>query len=814
MFARSLRLVALGGLLFAQFCNGSVYADQAGGADGQKFVAEIVLTNPSEFERRDENTSIPLSTLGLENDPAHNLSVSDGKALLPSQLIDDDGDGENDSLVLNAGFGPAQSRTLSIARTDSPTAAFDKRTQAEISIKQGGAWEERKYIGGTFRNVQAVTPPPAYTDHSEFIRYEGPGIESDLVGYRVYLDWRNGFDIFGKKTPRMVLQDVGQDGYDSYHEMADWGMDVLKVGDAAGMGGYGFWDGEKMHRVADVQQRSVRILDNGPVYSQLEILYQGWNVDSAQTDLSARLAMQAGSRLVRTRLQLTEALDNIAVGIVKHPGTTLLQGDLEISGHAWTYVGSWGRQSLNDDHLGMMLLFRRQDRSKQTEDEHNYISVLQPRNGKVEYYFGAIWEQEPAGITTEEAFRKLLEREAEKLTMPLRQQLKTAQTAAEIGDDFDAADAIELARRLGHSEMSRNGDSLAYGGYDTVSNRDAAWRYTTGLLAQALDDLSQAGAGDEYAEWARKTIDSYITEEGDIRTYKLKDFNIDKINSGKMLLRLYQRHGDEKYLKAANHLREQLAAHPRTSEGAFWHKERYPWQLWLDGVYMGMPFLAHHAVISGDDAGLEEAVNEFAISRRHLRDEDTGLYFHAWDEKKEQSWADPDTGLSRHFWSRGMGWYAMALVDVLDFIPPHRADLREPLIENIAELAEALLVYRSEQGWLQITDMPGAAGNYPEASGSSMFVYMLAKAVNKGYLGEEYRQVAADAFEDVARHFLNVETDGSISLENICAVAGLGFGRDGSYRYYMSEPVMRNDPKGTAPFIMAGIQVSRLSGAR
>jgi rhamnogalacturonyl hydrolase YesR len=524
--------------------------------------------------------------------------------------------------------------------------------------------------------------------------------------------------------------------------------------------------------------------------------------------------MQAGSRLVQTRLKLSDELDNIAVGIVKHPGTTLIQGDLEISGHAWTYVASWGKQSLNDDHLGMMLLFKRQDRAKQTEDEHNYVSVLQPRNGLVSYYFGAIWEREPAGIKTEADFRKLLEREAEKLTMPLRQQLKTAKTAAEIGDDFGAAGAFELARRLAHSEMSRNGESLAYGGFDTVSNRDAVWRYTTGLLAQALDDLAQAGGGEEYADWAKETIDSYITSEGDIRTYKLQDFNIDKINSGKMLLRLYERHGDEKYLKAANHLREQLAEHPRTSEGAFWHKEKYPWQLWLDGVYMGMPFLAHHSVISDDDEGLEEAINEFAISRRHLRDEETGLYFHAWDEKKQQGWADPDTGLSRYFWSRGMGWYAMALVDVLDFIPPERTDLRDPLIKNITELAEALLRFKGEQGWLQITDMAGAAGNYPEASGSSMFVYMLAKAVNKGYLGEEYRQVAADAFADIARQFINVEADGSVSLESICAVAGLGFGRDGSYRYYMSEPVMRNDPKGTAAFIMAGIQVSRLQGAR
>ena len=798
------------------FSSGQAFAAEDGAPrslPGEQ-VAEIVLSNPSGFERPDENVRVRLSKLGLDAGDVNHLVAMGDKDVLASQLIDYDGDGEIDSLVFNAGFSAAETRRVRIINFDTEPQAFARRTQAEISVKTGGTWEDRKYVGGKFKNVESLTPPPQYTDHSEYIRYEGPGIESDKVGYRVYLDWRNGFDIFGKKVPDLVLQNVGHDGYDAYHEMADWGMDVLKVGEAAGMGGYGFWDGQKLHRVADVQQRSVRILDNGPIFSQLEILYQGWSAGDRQTDLSARLSMQAGSRLVQSRLHLSEALDNIAVGIVRHPDTVFLEGDLEISGHAWTYVASWGRQSLADDHLGMMLLFKRQDRSKQAEDEHNYVSVLKPRDGKVEYYFGAVWEQEPGGIATEAEFRSLLEREAEKLTLPLRMQLRTAVTAAAVGNDVDAAAALEWSRRLADSEMARNGDDLSYGGFDHVSNRDAAWRYTTGLLAQALDDLYLAGQGDDYADWARKTIDSYITDDGQIRGYKVEEYNIDKINSGKMLLRLYERTGDEKYLAAAGRLRDQLADHPRTSEGAFWHKEKYPWQLWLDGVYMGMPFLAQYAVMTGDEEGLEEAVNEFLVSRKHLRDPETGLYYHAWDEKRQQDWADPQTGLSRHFWSRGLGWYAMALVDVLDFIPEDRPDLRDPLIEIVHELADTLLKYRTDQGWLQVTDMPGGPGNYPEASGSSMYVYMLTKAVNRGYLGSEYAADAVDAYTDLVRNFINVEADGKVSLENICAVAGLGFGRDGSYGYYMSEPVMANDPKGTGPFIMAGIQVSELLSDR
>jgi unsaturated rhamnogalacturonyl hydrolase len=231
---------------------------------------------------------------------------------------------------------------------------------------------------------------------------------------------------------------------------------------------------------------------------------------------------------------------------------------------------------------------------------------------------------------------------------------------------------------------------------------------------------------------------------------------------------------------------------------------------------MGMPFLAHYAMLFEDGAerehSLEEAVNEFVIARRHLRDDGTGLYYHAWDEKKVQDWADRETGLSPHFWSRGLGWYAMALVDVLDYIPEDKPELRKPLLDIIAELAPAVVAVQDDRSglWYQILDKPGERGNYLESSGSSMFVYMLAKAVNKGYLPESYKNAAVKGYEGIVRDFIEFHADGSVSLTHACSVAGLGFGRDGSYRYYMSEQIVDNDPKAVGPFIMAGIQVSEL----
>jgi rhamnogalacturonyl hydrolase YesR len=774
-------------------------------------VASLTLANPSRFERADEGVKISFSKLGINPESIGNLRVLEGGNELPSQLIDTDGDGEHDALMFLADFAPAETRFIEIVNSGTAGQEPPARTRAEISIKQGGHWEGQKYMGGTFVNVESLVTPPQYTDHSEFIRYEGPGIESELVGYRVYLDWRNGFDIFGKRIHDLVLQDVGQDGYDSYHEPADWGMDVLKVGEALGMGGYGFWDGQQVVRVSEVAERSVEVLHDGPVYSKLGINYQGWQIDDQVVDLGVQLSMAAGSRLVHVEIDVSESLPNIAAGIVKHPDTVLLQGDLEISGHAWTYVASWGRQSLSEDHLGMMLLYRQRMRDEQTEDEHNYVSVLTPANGRLEYYFGAIWEQEPGGISTEAEFVELLEMEAEKLTMPLRVQLETEHSVREKAAGIDSDTALGWSARVAESTYKRVGESLFFEGFDGAADRSARWSYTTGLLMQALDDVSLVTGEQKYSDLARRTMDSYLTEDGGIRTYNLDDYNIDNINSGKLLLRLYERHGDEKYRTAADLLRAQLRDHPRTSEGAFWHKQRYPFQLWLDGVYMGMPFLAHHAILSGEEAGLEEAIHEFTLVRKHLLDPAAGLYFHAWDEKKQQVWADPETGLSRYFWSRGMGWYAMALVDILDYVPQEREDLRDPIIATIREFADTLLSYQAaDGGWYQIVDMPDETGNYLESSGSSMFIYMLAKAVNQGYLDESYRDIAAKAYERLVRRFINVETDGTVNLTSVCQVAGLGYGRDGSYGYYMSEPVVSNDPKGVGPFIMAGLEISRM----
>ncbi len=333
----------------------------------------------------------------------------------------------------------------------------------------------------------------------------------------------------------------------------------------------------------------------------------------------------------------------------------------------------------------------------------------------------------------------------------------------------------------------------------------------------ALQELNEISPDPAYTSALETVTGSYIRDDGHIHTFEPDLFSIDLTKPGQMVILLEQKTGAEKYRKAVDFLRENLKRHPRTSEGAFWHRATYPNQLWLDGVYMGMPFLAQYASLyeSGEQQheSFKEAVHEFVVARKHLRNPDTGLYYHAWDESKQANWANKENGRASQYWARGLGWYAMALVDVLDYLPESETELRKTLIDITVELAADIARYQdAETGtWWQIMDKPGEIANYRESTGSAMFTYFYAKAVNKGYLpADAYREFALKSYQGMINEFVTVHADGKISVNDQCLVAGLGFGRDGSYNYYMTERIVSNDPKGNTPFILAGLEMYKL----
>ena len=339
------------------------------------------------------------------------------------------------------------------------------------------------------------------------------------------------------------------------------------------------------------------------------------------------------------------------------------------------------------------------------------------------------------------------------------------------------------------------------------------WDYCHGLELQAMLDVYDTYGDKKIFDYALAYADTMIHNDGSIETYKLHEYNIDRLNSGKFLFRIYEQTKDEKYKKAIDLLRSQLDTHPRNEDGGFWHKKVYPNQMWLDGIYMGAPFYAEYAFRNNRVQDYQDIVNQFITEARHTYDPKNGLYRHACDVSRKERWADPVTGQSQHSWGRAMGWYAMAFVDALDFIPKHEAgrDSMLVILNNIA--AQVKRIQDPKTGlWYQVLDKSGEKGNYLESSCSTMFVYALFKAVRKGYIDKSYLKVALKGYQGILDNFIEVDKDGVVTITKACAVAGLGGKnyRMGDYTYYINETIRSNDPKAVGPFIMASLEWERL----
>jgi unsaturated rhamnogalacturonyl hydrolase len=393
-----------------------------------------------------------------------------------------------------------------------------------------------------------------------------------------------------------------------------------------------------------------------------------------------------------------------------------------------------------------------------------------------------------------------MRKNAVKITVYLALLLVSACSRNEKCETDGSAWAIKMAA----SEMTRYPEA-----WMIENARAPHWSYTYGCEAKAMLDLWEYTGDTIYFNYAKGYADSLLTEEGQIKTYRMDKFNIDNINPGKILFRLYAATGDARYKIAIDTLAAQMAIHPRTSAGGFWHKQIYPHQMWLDGLYMASPFLAEYAGMFDKPEFFDEAVNQIKLIYKYCYDEKTGLFYHGWDESREQKWADKTTGLSPNFWSRSIGWYAMAIVDVLDFLPENHPG-RNDLLMIAGKLAEGIGRWQDDATgvWYQVTNMGAREGNYLESSASCMFVYFLYKGLNNLYLNPQYIAVAGKGFDGIIKQFIKEEKDGACTITNCCAVSGLGGEkryRDGSFEYYISEPVIENDPKSVAPFIYAAI---------
>ena len=360
-----------------------------------------------------------------------------------------------------------------------------------------------------------------------------------------------------------------------------------------------------------------------------------------------------------------------------------------------------------------------------------------------------------------------------------------------------------LSQQMAATVMDIWADSL---NLNPEQPKPVKWAYDQGVILEGIDGIWKATGKGEYFNYMQKSMDFFVTKEGSISRYKQEDYNIDHIKNGRSLLTLYKVTGQIKYFKAATLLWEQLKKHPRTAEGGFWHKKIYTQQMWLDGLYMGQPFYAEYASLIKDSAAYDDIAHQLILMEEKSRDPKTGLLYHGWDSSKQQKWAHPITGQSPNFWGRAMGWYAMALVDVLDNFPESHPRRKE-LLGILVRLADAIKKYQDKSSglWYDVLDKQQEEGNYREASASCMFVYSLAKAVRKSYLPQKYFAVAHAGYEGIKKEFIEQRSPGKINLKGTVSVSGLGGKpyRDGSFAYYMSEKVITNDPKGVGAFLLA-----------
>jgi len=358
--------------------------------------------------------------------------------------------------------------------------------------------------------------------------------------------------------------------------------------------------------------------------------------------------------------------------------------------------------------------------------------------------------------------------------------------------------------KMANSVLNRS-DSLVY-----YVDRNPKWAYDVAFLGMAIDRM---GIVDPvYSKYMEDWVKYFVQSDGSITDYRIEEFNLDRIFPGRNVMTVYKRTSEVKYMYALHSFIDQLRGHPKTKSGGYWHKKIYPWQMWLDGIFMGSTFMVRYASEFNAPEWYDVAATQTKMAYEKTLDQGSGLLMHAWDESRQQKWCDPETGKSHYPWSRATGWYIMAIVDILEYLPEDHPD-RSDLITILQNTCEALLKVQDQKTglWFQVLNQGGREGNYIEGSGSAMFTYVFARGAHEGYLDDKYLEIAEKAFDNLTKELITTDESGFLTMHNICGGCGLGGNpyRDGSYEYYINEKRIDNDPKGVAPFILAAIELDR-----
>jgi unsaturated rhamnogalacturonyl hydrolase len=366
------------------------------------------------------------------------------------------------------------------------------------------------------------------------------------------------------------------------------------------------------------------------------------------------------------------------------------------------------------------------------------------------------------------------------------------------------AENLKWSVRMANSVINRS-DSLIY-----YVDRNPKWAYDVAFLGMAIDRLGNIDP--KYSKYMEDWVKYFVRPDGSIIDYRNEEYNLDRIFPGRNVMTLYQRTHEIRYKYALDNFIDQLQSHPKTKSGGYWHKKIYPWQMWLDGIFMASTYMVQYAKEFNTPEWYDAATMQVKMIYEKTLDQSSGLLMHAWDESEQQKWCDPETGKSHYPWSRATGWYTMAIIDILEYLPEDHPD-RGALIGILQKTCDALLKVQDPKTglWFQVLNQGGREGNYIEGSGSAMFAYVFARGAHKGYLDSKYLGIADKAFDSIIKELITVDEKGFLTMHNICGGCGLGGNpyRDGSYEYYISEKRVDNDTKGVAAFILAAIELNK-----
>lgn len=375
------------------------------------------------------------------------------------------------------------------------------------------------------------------------------------------------------------------------------------------------------------------------------------------------------------------------------------------------------------------------------------------------------------------------------------------------------------AEWLTRSEMQRVANPIYLDFTDSVKKPQGKWSYVMGIELEGMLDTYLKHGGKDIRDYLKRYPEQMIKEDGSVVGYKYEDFNLDNVRTAHFIYRMFKKYPNKGEKVALATLYKQLVNQPRTDEGVYWHKQIYHDQVWLDGIFMGLPYRTMAAKYFVKDkaelqATYDDIVDQITMTDKRTYDEKTGLWKHAWDSKHGMFWADPQTGKSKHTWARALGWFAMAQIEILDYLPK-KYERRQEVIDMLNRTLKACIRYQDEKSgvWYDVMDVTDSR-NYLESTASCMFSYCMLKGARLGYLDESFREAGIKAYRGIINNFIREDADGTISLTQCCSVSGLGPEsspkRDGSFEYYISEPIRDNDAKGIGPFLWATLEMERL----